>query len=217
MLRMIDVRGPIEALDAVQAIGREAALDFQDYYRDEDSTYSAFLVVYDDTEYGECDMVEQLHTLLRFAGVDATAFRVHRRLLSYPDALEHEWYVAMDALGTPLLALEALGVRTTEQQADLERLREEIRYRVAMATEQAEANFEEFASRIGVLLGTAPAAALPCIEEFGEHDEHGDCERMLDAMNGYDVNPMDNIPAGTPDDWIPDNPNEDGFRMRDFI
>lgn len=29
--------------------------------------------------------------------------------------------------------------------------------------------------------------------------------------------PMDDIPWGTPDEWIPDNPDENGMRMSDFI
>lgn len=33
----------------------------------------------------------------------------------------------------------------------------------------------------------------------------------------YGVDPMDDIPFGTPDSWIPDNPNEDGFTRGDFI
>lgn len=59
-----------------------------------------------------------------------------------------------------------------------------------------------------------------CDLEFGTHDhDDEECARLLDAMKvGTDrYDPMDDIPAGTPDEWIPDNPNEDGFRQADFI
>jgi hypothetical protein len=39
-----------------------------------------------------------------------------------------------------------------------------------------------------------------------------------DYCGGYQYfDPMDDIPWGTPDSWIPDNPNEDGFRLSDFV
>lgn len=62
-----------------------------------------------------------------------------------------------------------------------------------------------------------------CQSEFGEHEhadenEAAECQRIIDTMvNGYDFDPMDDIPWGTPDSWIPDNPNEDGFRLSDFV
>lgn len=45
-----------------------------------------------------------------------------------------------------------------------------------------------------------------------EDDAH-----LFEDDGSYTVDPMDDIPAGTPDSWIPDNPNEDGFRQSDFI
>lgn len=39
-----------------------------------------------------------------------------------------------------------------------------------------------------------------------------------DAPLAYiDIDPMDDIPWGTPDSWIPDNPDENGMRQSDFI
>lgn len=67
---------------------------------------------------------------------------------------------------------------------------------------------------------SAPKESRLCDEEFGEDHDHDDaeCARMLDEMCGaYDVDWVDMIPAGTPDAWIPDNPNEDGFCQSDFI
>ena len=59
-----------------------------------------------------------------------------------------------------------------------------------------------------------------CDAEFGighSHDVH-ECARIIDVMeNGYGYDPMQNIPWGTPDSWIPDNPNSDGFRQSDFV
>lgn len=49
--------------------------------------------------------------------------------------------------------------------------------------------------------------------------ESGDC-----AVDDYDeegdagpYSPLDDIPWGTPDEWIPDNPDDNGMRMSDFI
>lgn len=44
--------------------------------------------------------------------------------------------------------------------------------------------------------------------------EHADID---DMCSGDPHDPMDDIPPGTPDSWIPDNPNSDGFRRSDFI
>jgi hypothetical protein len=38
-----------------------------------------------------------------------------------------------------------------------------------------------------------------------------------DAENSLMPAPIDDIPWGTPDSWIPDNPDENGMRMSDFI
>lgn len=59
-----------------------------------------------------------------------------------------------------------------------------------------------------------------CALEFGEHgDDHAECATVLWLMihgdDGWD--PRDDIPWGTPDSWIPDNPNSDGFRQADFV
>lgn len=35
--------------------------------------------------------------------------------------------------------------------------------------------------------------------------------------SGDTLSVVDDIPSGTPDSWIPDNPNEDGFTRADFI
>lgn len=152
MRRLVQIQGPIEALDAVIAVGQENLLAYQDYYRDEHFTYSAMLVIYDDAEEGECDVVDQVRTLLAEKGADPTAFRMTQRFLSYPDAMPHEWYVEMERLGGPLLALESLGVRTESQQQEVDRLREEVRYRTAVAREAAEATIEEFMNKIDALL-----------------------------------------------------------------
>lgn len=63
-----------------------------------------------------------------------------------------------------------------------------------------------------------PSKPRPCDVEFGEH-EHDDveCARILHDMSPDPFDPMDDIPWGTPDSWIPDNPNEDGFTQSDFI
>ena len=58
---------------------------------------------------------------------------------------------------------------------------------------------------------------LACEWEFGAHDKHDECEWIMAQMDGSDFDPMDDIPYGTPDSWIPDNPNEDGFCQSDFI
>lgn len=61
---------------------------------------------------------------------------------------------------------------------------------------------------------------LACEWEFGAHDEHKDCAWMMaqmeDPTGGFDFTYYD-IPAGTPDSWIPDNPDDNGMRMSDFI
>lgn len=60
-----------------------------------------------------------------------------------------------------------------------------------------------------------------CDIEFGphEHDEDMQCEYTAILMQQPDPfhDPMDDIPWGTPDSWIPDNPDENGMRMSDFI
>lgn len=42
-------------------------------------------------------------------------------------------------------------------------------------------------------------------------------EAEMEAEYTRSWDPMDDIPAETPDSWIPDNPNEDGFRQADFV
>lgn len=61
-----------------------------------------------------------------------------------------------------------------------------------------------------------------CDAEFGphEHDPDMECEQTaLEIQNStaWNYDPMDDIPWGTPDSWIPDNPDENGMRMSDFI
>ena len=46
-----------------------------------------------------------------------------------------------------------------------------------------------------------------------EHDAQAEAEYQATMA----VSPMEDIPWGTPDEWIPDNPNEDGLTMRDFL
>lgn len=57
--------------------------------------------------------------------------------------------------------------------------------------------------------------------ELHPYDEsHVDCMNCDDGPDHYAdyvPDPLDTIPAGTPDSWIPDNPNEDGFCLSDFI
>lgn len=59
-----------------------------------------------------------------------------------------------------------------------------------------------------------------CIAEFDEHTEHKDClwiiQQMRDPFGDFDFTYYD-IPSGTPDSWIPDNPDDNGMRMSDFI
>lgn len=157
MMRMIQVQGPYEAIDAVMAVGREDLLYFQDYFRDRESTYSALLVIFDDTVEAEEDVLEQARTLLAEKGVDPSTFRVADRFLHYPDALEADWYRRLEGdFVVPLLALEALGVRSLIQQAEMDRLREEVTRRVAGAGELAEANIETFVGKISALLNKVP-------------------------------------------------------------
>ena len=64
------------------------------------------------------------------------------------------------------------------------------------------------------------ADPLACDLEFGphEHDEDMQCEYIAISMRTPDhYDPMDDIPWGTPDSWISDNPDENGMRMSDFI
>jgi len=58
-----------------------------------------------------------------------------------------------------------------------------------------------------------------CDVEFGTHDhDDEECARLLQAMSiGVGRYPLDDVPAGTPESWIPDNPDEDGYRQSDFI
>ena len=58
-----------------------------------------------------------------------------------------------------------------------------------------------------------------CDAEFGLGHQHDpvECKRILRDMSPPYPGPMHDIPWGTPDSWIPDNPNEDGFCQADFI
>lgn len=59
-----------------------------------------------------------------------------------------------------------------------------------------------------------------CTDEFDDHDsdDHGDqCLETYNGMRDGYPSPMDDIPWGTPDSWITDNPNSDGFRQSDLI
>jgi len=61
---------------------------------------------------------------------------------------------------------------------------------------------------------------LACDLEFGphEHDKDMGCEWIaIEMQHSSSYDPMDDIPWGTPDSWIPDNPDENGMRMSDFI
>jgi hypothetical protein len=153
MLRQIQVQGPVEAIEAVTDIGCEGLLDFQDYFYDRQKTYSAFLVIFDDVKEAECEVLEQVRTLLDEKGVDPSTFSVTDRLVHYPDALAFDWYKRIAPSTESLMALEALGVRDESQQLKMDHLREEIRWRVAVASEVAELHVEQFMTRISDLFG----------------------------------------------------------------
>ena len=154
MMRMIQIQGPVEAIDAVQAVGREDLLYFQDYFWDKERTYSALLVIFNDAVETEGDVLSQVRTLLAQKGVARNTFWISERFIWWPDAMPSEWYQRMERDFTgPLMALEKLGVRDEAQQAEMERLREEVRYRVAGSEEVAEANIKDFGNKINTLLG----------------------------------------------------------------
>lgn len=160
VMKMIQVQGPYEAIDAVMAVGREDLLYFQDYFRDAESTYSALLVIFNDEVEAEEDVLKQARTLLAEKGADPATFRVTDRFFHYPDALDKEWYDRLERdFVQPLVALETLGVRDEGQQRLMDDLRTEVSRRVAGAGELAEANIEMFTNKITALLDnrTKPA------------------------------------------------------------
>jgi hypothetical protein len=74
-------------------------------------------------------------------------------------------------------------------------------------------------AKFSTLLGTRYIRPWDCMIEFGMSHDHDpeECERIMADMSSDSYDPMDDIPWGTPDSWIPDNPNEDGFCQSDFI
>lgn len=109
-----------------------------------------------------------------------------------------------------------------------EGLKDVIRVRVRFAVETFINDKGKIDARSIPVYHYAVPAAFPvyfyrehnCIDEFGEHTDHRDCDIIFGQMDGYgerDYDPMDYIPYGTPDEWIPDNPDDNGMRMSDFI
>lgn len=154
MLRGIKIQGPASDIDAVVEVGQEGILDFEDYFLDQDVSYSALLTSFDDEEFRADEVFAQVQTLLGRAGADFSRFYVSENYTYWPDAMPTEWYKNMhrDYVG-PLHQLEQLGVRTPEQQVIMDWARREIKSRVAAACEVAEFNISEFTARVTDLLG----------------------------------------------------------------
>lgn len=160
MKRLIHIHGPQAVVQTVCEIGQEGAIDFQDWGWGEEGgkKYALLLARYDDEQYGQAEVFDQVRTLLTQHGLDPDEFRVADRSLAFPDcadAVDPDWYTKSHALGDRLLDLEALGVRTEGQQQEHDELRECIRYRVAMVSEQADAAMQAGTDRISALLGIA--------------------------------------------------------------
>lgn len=77
-----------------------------------------------------------------------------------------------------------------ESRTDLEYLR----YRYGPDARQGEPHGIAVITTINYILST------PCVLEFGWHDEHSDCQRMLDTMDGD---------YGDPDSWYADAYNRE--------
>jgi hypothetical protein len=78
----------------------------------------------------------------------------------------------------------------------------------------------DFQEDAGAYFDTANNIKIDHENEHGIYLDPDTGEMYCDGIEDYrpaTFDPMDDIPWGTPDSWIPDNPDENGMRMSDFI